>query len=171
MFKRNLKTVLTATAMVGFSGLAMQASATDLPTTAYVNVVAPIGIAQNTQLSFGTVAKAAGADVTVTVTADGAGGTIASGSTPAAGLGGGEAEGNFTVTGILNATYAVTLPPADIVSAGMTLNGWNSNSANGFALTGGGGTDTLTVGATLTIPAATVNGIYNIPYNVIVEYN
>ena len=171
MLKRNLKTVLTATAIVGFSGLAMHASATDLPTTARVDVIAPIAIAQTTQLNFGTVAKAAGADVTVTVTPDGAGGSIASGSTPAAGLGGGEAEGEFLVTGIAAATYAVTLPTADIIFSGMTLNGFSSTSANTYQLNGPGGTDRLFVGATLTIPAATANAVYNIPYTVTVEYN
>lgn len=171
MFKRNFKTVLTATAIVGFSGVVLQASATDLPTTAYVNVIAPISISETAQLSFGTVAKAAGADVTVTVTADGTGGSIASGSTPAAGLGGGESEGEFQVQGIANAFYAVTLPGTINDASGMTLDTFTSLSNNANQLVGPLGTDRLFVGATLTIPAATGNGIYNIPYTVTVEYN
>lgn len=171
MLKRNLKTVLTATAMVGFSGLAMHASATDLTTDALVNIIDPIQISQTTPLNFGTVAKAANDPVTVTVTPNGTGGTVASGSTPAAGLGGGATEGNFLVEGIQDALYAVTLPTVDIVSAGMTLNGFNSIATNGYQLLGPGGTDRVFVGATLTIPSTVASGGYTIPYTITVEYN
>ena len=166
MFKRKLLAALVATTAVGFAGYAMNASATDLSATASVVIIAPISILEDTPLNFGTVAPAATVGDTTTVTVA-PGGGISSGSTPAAGLGGGEAAGSFTVSGITDATYAVTLPTTDIVFNGMTLNGFLSNNTGTLT----GGSDTLTVGATLSIPGGQAAGIYSTNYDVTVEYN
>lgn len=166
MFKRKILAALVATTTVGFTGYAMNASATDLSATANVTILAPIAIVEDTQLNFGSVAPDTTSGVTVTVAP---GGGISSASTPTAGLGGGHAAGSFTVTGITAAAYAVTLPSVDIIFNGMTLNGFTSASSGGFVL--GGGTDTLTVGATLAIPAGQVAGPYSTPYTVTVNYN
>ncbi len=167
MFKRKLLAALVTTTTVGFAGYAMNASATELTTaTANVTIIAPISILENTQLNFGSVAPAAGAGDTTTVTVA-PGGGVSSASTPTAGLGGGHAAGDFTVSGISGSAYVVTLPVADITFNGMTLNTFTSNNTGTLT----GGSDNLTVGATLSIPGGQAAGIYSTNYTVTVEYN
>lgn len=82
----------------------------------------------------------------------------------------------FNVGGTKSATYAVTLPAAPITLAGpgggVTVGAFTSTSGSGTnTLSAAAGTDTLSVGGTLTVPAATVDGDYTASFNVTVAYN
>ncbi len=171
MFKRKLLTALVATSAVGFGAYSMNASAVDFGATANVNIIAPISVAETTQLNFGTVVADSVAQTDVTIVPDGTGGAISGASTADVLAGTGAAEGSFTLTGLAGAAYTVTFP-ASVVFSTMTLDTFTSLSANAGTLSGApGNQDTLSVGATLTIPAGTAPGLYSPVYNITVEYN
>ncbi|MCF8373310.1 MAG: DUF4402 domain-containing protein, partial [Bacteroidales bacterium] len=81
----------------------------------------------------------------------------------------------FTVTGLADATYSITLPAgATTISYSgndMTVDNWTSTPTPTGTLTGG--TQTLNVGATLNVPASSPAGLYTsaVPFEVTVNYN
>jgi len=85
---------------------------------------------------------------------------------------------SFTVTGLADATYSITLPSGSTtISNGtdnMTVDTWTSDPTTA---TGGTldptGNQTLNVGATLTVPASSSSGVYTsgTPFEVTVNYN
>ncbi|TFH38709.1 MAG: DUF4402 domain-containing protein, partial [Bacteroidia bacterium] len=81
----------------------------------------------------------------------------------------------FTVTGIASATYSITLPAgATTITSGadnMTVDTWTSSPTPTGTLTGG--TENLTVGATLNVAASQPAGIYTsgTQFDVTVNYN
>jgi hypothetical protein len=82
----------------------------------------------------------------------------------------------FNVTGTKSATYAVTLPAAPITlvgpGGGVTVGTFTSTSGSGTnTLSAAAGTDTLSVGGTLTVPQTTVDGDYTGSFSVTVAYN
>lgn len=85
------------------------------------------------------------------------------------------AAASYTVGGTSNATYAITLPLDGVVvlTSGpnsMAVNNFSSSPA-GAGVIGGGGTQTLSVGATLTVGGNQATGSYSGSFNVTVEYN
>ena len=85
---------------------------------------------------------------------------------------------SFDITGINNGTYSITLPASLIIK----LDGSNAMVVNNFISTptptgtlSGAGTETLTVGATLNVPASQQAGVYvseiSSPFTVTVNYN
>ncbi len=82
---------------------------------------------------------------------------------------------SFTVTGLADATYSITLPAGTtVISNGgndMTVDTWTSTPTPTGTLTGG--SQTLNVGATLNVPASSPSGVYTsaTPFNVTVNYN
>jgi len=82
----------------------------------------------------------------------------------------------FNVGGSNNATYTITLPAAAITltgSAGGTLSvdTFVSATGSGTATLSAAGTDTLTVGAKLTVPGNATEGDYTGSFPVTVAYN
>lgn len=125
----------------------------------------------NQALAFGSFAPGVSSGA-VTISAAGArssgGGVflVASGAGSAA---------SYTVGGTSSATYAITLPSNGVVvlTSGpnsMAVNNFSSNPV-GTGVMGGGGTQTLAVGATLTVGANQATGSYSGSFNVTVEYN
>lgn len=125
----------------------------------------------NQPLAFGSFAPGASSG-TVTVSAAGArnsGGAVflvPSGSGSVA---------SYTVSGTSSATYAITLPSNGVV---VLTSGPNSMAVNNFTsspvgagLIGGGGTQTLTIGATLSVGSNQATGGYSGSFNVTAEYN
>jgi hypothetical protein len=121
-------------------------------------------------LTFGSFA--AGGSGTVTISAAGArtqgGGVIlvpsASGS-----------AATFNVSGNASATYAITLPGNGVVSLtsgpnAMAVNSFTSSPALVGQL-GGGGTQTLSVGATLSVGSSQASGSYGGSFDVTIDYN
>jgi len=147
-----------------------QASATS---NASATIVGPIGITNTTAMNFGNVAVSAVAG-TVVMTPAGVRSITGGCTLPA--ITGSPAAAAFSVTGAANYTYAITLPGAatTITSGGntMTVDAWSS-TPNGAGTLSAGGSQTLTVGATLNVAGSQPAGTYvsGTPFTVTVNYN
>ncbi|HQR97112.1 MULTISPECIES: DUF4402 domain-containing protein [unclassified Polaromonas] len=125
----------------------------------------------NQALAFGSFAPGASSG---TVTISAAGARSSGGGVFLVPSGAGSAA-SYTVSGTSSATYAITLPSNGVVvlTSGpnsMAVNTFTSNPG-GTGLIGGGGTQTLTVGATLTVGSNQATGSYSGSFDVMVEYN
>jgi len=86
---------------------------------------------------------------------------------------GGAAAAAFNVTGQGNATYSITLPASTTVTSGansMTVDTFTSNPS-GTGTLSAGGSQALTVGATLHVGASQATGTYTGTFSVTVTYN
>lgn len=180
--RRPVKTALASVALVGLAGLVSNASAADGTGTANATVVTPITITNTSgsnNLRFGSFSTtAAGGTVTIGTddsrTIGGTAGTL--------GVGTGQnafGAATFTVGGQANLTYAITLPTngtVNITTGGagptetMAVSDFTSNPS-GTGTIGGGGTQTLKVGAKITTVASQVTGVYTGTFTVTVLYN
>ncbi len=167
------KIITSAFVLLGFA-LTSNAQAT-ATATATATIVTPISISKNADMSFGNIAVQAATGGTVilapagTRTTGGAGGVTlpaATGTVTAA---------DFTVNGNGSYTYAITLPTTVTLTR---ASGSETMTASSFTSTPSGtgtlssGTQDLTVGATLTVIAAQVPGVYTSGnFNVTVNYN
>ncbi len=146
-------------------GAASTASATDFSHDGVVDVFAALAVGETTELHFGIVRDADG-----TVTID-TGGAI----TDLSGIhqGGASAAGVYTITGEALQTVAVSFTGAS-VAPGLTINNFTTDQAdlNNVAL-GGGGSVAVTIGADLTVVAATAATGANqlLAFTVAVTYN
>jgi hypothetical protein len=131
----------------------------------------PIVIGDSVQpLAFGSLVAASGGAVVVSVNPPARGATgnvfpLRSGTWSAA---------SFSVSGDPNASYSITLPANGVVflTSGpnsMAVNSFNSHPATGQLASGG--TQTLSIGATLSVGANQANGSYSGNFTVTVEYN
>ena len=142
--------------------------------TATATIVTPIAIANTVDMNFGNVAAGAALG-TVVLTPAGARSVTGGVTLPA--IAGTVTAASFDVTGQANFTYAITLPAAatTIDDGGgntMTVDTWTSSPTPTGTLSAGG-TQTLTVGATLNVGATQVAGTYvsATPFTVTVNYN
>ena len=163
----------TLTAVLAAGVLSSQAGAQSNSATTSCNatatIVTSISLAKTADLNFGNVV-AGGSAGTVVMTAAGA-----RSSTGGASLGSavGISAASFTVSGLAGAGYSITLPASTTLNSGgnnMTVNTFTSTPSGTGALSGGG-TQTLSVGATLQVGAAQPTGTYNGSFNVTVTYN
>ena len=151
---------IASIAIVSANSSFAQASAT---ASATATIITPISIAKNVDMRFGNVAVTAATGGTVILapagirTTGGAGGVTLPATT------GTVSAADFTVTGQASYTYAITLPSSATLSDGsghtMTVNAFTSSPSATGTLTSGG-TQDLTVGATLTVSAAQASGTY-----------
>ena len=163
--------IATAILMTGFiSSSFAQATAT---ATATATVVTPISISKNTDMSFGNLAVQTATGGTVVLAPAGTR-TSTSGVTLPATTGTVTAA-SFTVNGNGSYTYAITLPTTVTLthSGGvqtMAASSFTSNPSGTGALSSG--TQDIAVGATLTVAAAQLAGVYTSGnFNVTVNYN
>jgi len=171
IFMKTLTKIFCASIiLLGFNAASFaQVSAT---ATASATIVAPIAIAKTVDMNFGNVASSAALG-TVVMTPAGARSVIGGVTLPA--TIGTVAAASFTVTGTAGYTYSITLPGgATTITSGannMTVNSFTSTPAATGLLTGG--TQALTVGATLNVGANQVAGAYlsGTPFTVTVNYN
>lgn len=132
--------------------------------------VNPIAIVNTQALAFGSFAAGSGGSVTVS-----AGGARSAGGGVVLLSAGAGSVASFSVTGDPNLTYAITLPAngvAALSSGGnsMALTAFTSNPATTGVLSAGG-SQTLSVGATLGVSSNQAAGSYSGSFNVIVNYN
>jgi hypothetical protein len=161
-------------AVLGLFALTFSSEAQSTATaTATATVITPISIAKNTDMSFGNIAVQASTGGTVVLAPAGTRTSTSGVTLPAAG--GTVAAASFTVTGSGSSTYAITLPTSVTLthSGGaqtMTAGSFTSNpSATG---TLSSGTQDIAVGATLTVAAGQLAGVYTSGnFNVTVNYN
>jgi hypothetical protein len=142
---------------------------------AYAEVIAALTAFENNQMSFGKFSpEVSGGQIILTT--DGV--RIAQGSVI---LGGGIAQaGKFIITGQPDASYTIQLPvgPALLVNNGsnntMTVDNWVSDPPAGTGTgTLNGGTETVSIGATITVGSLAQNpvGIYTGTYSLTFAYN
>jgi len=146
-----------------------QATATS---NASATIVGPIGIANTTAMNFGNVAVSA--TVPGTVVLDPAGLRTPTGGVTLPATAGTVAAAVFNVTGADGYTYAITLPATLTISFGainMTVDTFTSTPSGTGSLAGG--SQVLSVGATLNVAAAQAAGTYTsvTPFTVMVNYN
>jgi hypothetical protein len=150
------------------AGTFAQSNTTTASATAVI--VSPITITRDADLSFGNIiADADGGTVTV----DPAGTRTLTGLTSPS-ITGTITAASFTVAGLTDATYSITLPASHTISFGgndMTVDTFTSTPSGTGTLTGG--TETLNVGATLTVGSNQPAGTYTnaAGFDVTVNYN
>ncbi len=158
--------VLIATAY----GASAQATAN---ATASATILTAISITKTVDMNFGNISVQAASGGTVILSTAGVRSTTGGVTLPA--TGGTVTAASFTIGGEGAYTYSITLPlVAHTISSGannMTVTAFLSNPSGTGTLAGG--TQTLTVGATLNITAAQANGLYTSEagFNVTVNYN
>jgi len=160
-----------ACAMIGYvSGAFAQASAT---ASASATIITPISISKTADLNFGNVAVSATVAGTAVITPAGVRSATLGVTLPA--TSGTVSAASFTVTGAAGYSYVITLPSSALTitngSNTMTVTTFVSSPATNGTLTGG--TQTLTVGATLNVDAGQAAGLYTseTPFSVTVNYN
>jgi hypothetical protein len=125
-------------------------------------------------LSFGSFTAGTGGTITVNA----AGARAKTGSVILVNQGGAAAAAQFTVSGTPGASFTITLPVDGTVflsnggSGSMALNGFTSNppTTASAGLLSGGGTATISIGATLTVSNAQTPGSYSGNFSVTVNY-
>lgn len=141
--------------------------------TATATIITPISISKNADMSFGNLAVQAATGGTVVLAPAGTR-TSASGVTLPSTTGTVSAA-SFTVTGSGSLTYSITLPSSSTLthSGGvetMTANSFTSNPSTTGTLSSG--TQNISIGATLTVAAGQLAGVYTSGnFNVTVNYN
>ena len=151
--------VIAAIAIVSANSSFAQATAT---ASASATIITPITIVKTVDMNFGNVAVSASLAGTVVMDPLGVRSTGGGGGVTLPATTGTVAAASFTVSGQANYTYAITLPGSCTISSSgntMTVNGFTSNPATTGTLSAGG-TQTLTVGATLNVAAAQASGTY-----------
>lgn len=166
VFKFFILTAIVAAFGVNAMG---QVSATN---TAGARIIAPIAIASNVNMHFGTIMRGT-AGSTILLTPGGAR-SVATGDATLSALAPAHAAGSFTVTGEDGLVYTIALPADGTVTLtgpgpAMAVNSFTSNPSGTGTLTGG--TSTLTVGATLSVAGPTqTSGAYSGTFDVTVNY-
>ena len=158
--KNIAKVFVAATLILGGSATSSFAQAT-ATASASAQIITPITIALVTNMNFGNIAVSPGTGGTV-VLAPASTRTSTGGVTLPATTGTVTAA-NFTVSGAAAYTYAITLPSSANLSDGATHTMAMSSFTSSPSATGtlsGGGTQTVTVGATLTVSAAQTPNAY-----------
>jgi hypothetical protein len=138
------------------------------------NIVHPISIAKDVDMSFGNVAVNTSSG---TVILNPAGSRSATNGVTLPADAGNVSAASFTVSGEVGYTYSITLPGNSITlsrlsgSETMTVDGWTSSPSNSGVLTDG--SETLNIGATLYVTGSQVPGVYssNSPLLITVNYN
>jgi hypothetical protein len=141
--------------------------------SAGATILTPIAITKTVDMNFGNLAVNATSGTIVLTPASTR--TNTGGVTFLNGNAGTVTAASFTVTGLADATYSITLPASatTISYSGndMTVDNWTSDPTPTGVLTAG--TQTLNVGATLNVPASSPAGVYTsaTPFEVTVNYN
>jgi Domain of unknown function (DUF4402) len=168
--KHMKKSILFAILMFALTAATFaQVSAT---ATASATIVGPIGITNSANMSFGNVAVSAALGTVVLAPAGTR--TVTGGCTLPV-ITGTVTAAAFNVTGAANYTYAITLPGSVTITDGtnnMTVDTFTSNPTPTGTI-GAGGSEALTVGATLHVAGSQVAGTYTTaaPFSVTVNYN
>jgi hypothetical protein len=142
--------------------------------TGSATIVTTLAIAKSADMNFGSIAVNATAGTVVLVPA---GTRTATGGVTLQGTGTGVAAAAFNVTGLINATYTITLPTTAYTitrqsgTETMSITGFNSTPTSTGTLSSGG-TQTVSVGATLNVTGGQIPGLYTATgFPVTVNYN
>jgi len=181
------KALFIFAAIVMMAGASTRVNAEDTEatvtgTTAGAKLIVPMTLTQTSPLHFGTINVQAGVAGTVILPSNSTtrvfdGGVIASTVAPLA------TNAAYDVTGTMNVTYALVLPPTITLTETvgstetMTISDLTARFANNpgdddvVSTLDADGEDSFTVGGTLTVPEGQAGGIYYGTFNVSVDYN
>ena len=169
---KNLITLIAAVVLV--AGLTATANAQVTGTaTGSANIITPIAIANAGNMNFGNIAVSTAAG---TVVLSNAGVRSATGGVTLPAAVGTVSAAGFTVTGLGSSTYSIQLPTTYTITR---LSGTETMTINTFTSTPSaigtlsGGTQTISVGATLNVTGSQLAGKYTnaTGFPVIVNYN
>jgi len=164
---------ICAIATTVFSKVSYAQQTASATAAASATIITPIAISKTADMNFGNIAVSASSGGTVILAPAGTRTTTGNVSLPA--TTGSPAAASFTVTGQGSYTYAITLPTTATLTDGashtMTVGTFTSNPSSTGTLSSG--TQTLTVGATLTVAAGQAVATYTTssPFTVTVGYN
>lgn len=171
--KMKTRLLISAIAIAFVSFSATVYSQSTATATASATIITPISIAKNTDMSFGNLAVQTATGGTVVLATAGTRTSTSGVTLPAAN--GTVTAATFTVTGSGSSTYAITLPTTVTLthSGGvetMSAGSFTSNPSGTGTLSSG--TQNIAVGATLTVAAAQLAGVYTSGnFNLTVNYN
>jgi hypothetical protein len=169
--KKTIKFFTAAVVMLAFTATAFgQLSAT---ANAGARIIAPLAIALNTDLHFGTIMKGALAS-TVEITPAGVR-TVLTGNATLSALAPAATAARFTITGEPTLSYSITLPASTSITGpgpAMTVNVFTGDVVSPNTIPAGG-SQILNVGAVLNVAtgATQTSGTYTGTFNVSVNYN
>ena len=165
------KILLFSVIMIAFTAGTFAQSSDTEQTTATATIVGPLALTKVSDMDFGTIAVT-GAAGTVVLGTDNSRTAVGPALVPpAAGV-----AASFTVNGEASRSFTITLPANGVVTL---VNGANSMAVNDFLHSAGGapaldgsGAAAFTVGATLSVAAAQVAGVYtSANFPVTINYN
>jgi hypothetical protein len=168
----NNKIKYIASALLVLSSASYSFGQVTATASASATIITPISISKTVDMNFGNVAVSAVAGTVVLSTT---GNRTTSGGVTLPAINGTVKAASFTVNGLSGTTYTITLPStATILSSGannMSVTAFNSTPSSTGLLTGG--TQIVTVGATLTVSANQAAGDYTsaTPFTMTVNYN
>jgi Domain of unknown function (DUF4402) len=158
---KNFLTVIVTAAVVMTSNFSYAQATATASTSA--KIITPISIAKTADMNFGNIAVSASLSGTAVLAPAGTRTTGGGGGVTLPSTTGTVSAATFTVSGAASYTYAITLPASctisDASSHTMTINAFTSTPSSTGTLSTGG-TQTLTVGATLNVSAAQAAGSY-----------
>ena len=165
-----IKLILT----LGLFGFAFNSNAqTTATATATATIITPISISKNADMSFGNIAVQAATGGTVILAPAGTRSSTSGVTLPS--TVGTVSAATFTVTGSGSLTYSITLPSSVTLthSGGVqTMAAASFTSTPSATGTLSSGTQDIAVGATLTVAAGQLAGVYTSGnFNVTVNYN
>lgn len=170
------KLLLLAIVVLGISAVSFGQQSTDTEqATATAKIIVPIALQKNADLAFGNIIPGAEAGTVVLAASN-----ARTGTNVTLGMSSSASAASFTVTGLANNTYSVTLPGDNAIELTSTANGavaMKITTFTTFAVSGtmgvieGGGTQVFKVGATLNVGANQAAGDYTGNFNVSVNYN
>ena len=166
------KLIVLFAAVVLVAGLTSTVNAQVTGTaTGSATIITPIAIANAGNMNFGNVAVSATAG---TVVLSPASVRSLTGGVTLPAVTGTVSAAAFTVTGLGSSTYSIQLPTTYTITSGannMTISSFTSNPSGTGTLSGG--TQTINVGATLSVGASQAAGSYTnaTGFPVIVNYN
>ena len=159
--KNLVKAIVTAGVVLGCTSSSFaQATAT---ASASATIITPISISKTADMNFGNVAVSATIAGTAILAPAGTRTTGGAGGVTLPATVGTVTAASFNVTGQATYTYAITLPSGTInITSGANTMGLTAftSSPSATGLLSAGGTQTLTVGATLNVAAAQPAGSY-----------
>ena len=159
--KNLVKAIVIAAVVLGCTSSSFaQATAT---ASASATIITPISISKTVDMNFGNVAVSATIAGTAILAPGGTRTTGGAGGVTLPATVGTVTAASFNVTGQGTYTYAITLPSGTInITSGANTMGLTAftSSPSATGLLSAGGTQTLTVGATLNVAAAQPAGSY-----------
>lgn len=166
---KKLSILVSLVALFSIASLTAEAQVSATASTS-ATIITPIAIVRTANMNFGNVAVSPTLAGTVVLAPNG--GRTATGGVTLPVITGTVSAAAFTVTGQAGTTYSITLPGPITLTSGantMIVNSFTSTPTPTGTLTGG--TENITVGATLNVGAAQGSGLYTNAADLVVTVN